>query len=594
MNASFEDLGLSPDLLKSIEDMGFEEPSPIQLLAVPPLLAGRDVMGQAQTGTGKTAAFGLPILEKAVPGGNIQAIVLCPTRELAIQVAEELGRLAAHKRNMTILPIYGGQPIERQFRALGKGAHVVVGTPGRVIDHLQRGTLRLDDVAVAVLDEADEMLDMGFRDDIEAILEQTPETCQRVMFSATMRAPILELGKRFLRDPEMLSIAHRMLTVPAIEQTYYEVRPYQKMDALCRVLDSQGFRKALVFCATKRSVDEITVHLQQRGYQADGLHGDMNQTQRDRVMSRFRTDGIEILVATDVAARGIDVDDVDAVINYDIPHDVEGYVHRIGRTGRAGREGKAFTFVTVREQYKIREIIRYTKARIQPGQLPTLRDVSNIRTSKLLDEVRQTLAESSLDRWRVLVEDFQTEHFPDGDASSRDISAALLKLLMQRDFGNQDNVGEVDELTMEPQRPAKNAEAKSKGRMQPLPRRQESGPMSRLHIDVGRTHDVTPRALVGAITGESGIPGRSEAAIDIENNFSIVEISAELAAHVLATLNKGVFISGVKVSAKAADETDSPHPRKPFAPGQRRQRPGKFGKKPRGATLGRKAYNESR
>ena len=255
---------------------------------------------------------------------------------------------------------------------------------------------------------------------------------------------------------------------------------------------------------------------------------------------------------------------------------------------------KAFTFVTVREQYKIREIIRYTKARIQPGQLPTLRDVSNIRTSKLLDEVRQTLAESSLDRWRVLVEDFQTEHFPDGDASSRDISAALLKLLMQRDFGNQDNVGEVDELTMAPQRPAKNAEAKSKGRMQPLPRRQESGPMSRLHIDVGQAHDVTPRALVGAITGESGIPGRSVGAIDIQNNFSIVEISAELAAHVLATLNKGVFISGVKVSAKAADETDSPHPRKPFAPGQRRQRPGKFGKKPRGATLGRKAYSESR
>ena len=520
--------------------------------------------------------------------------LLEPQVGAAIQVSEELSKLAVHKRGVSVLPIYGGQPIERQLRALAKGAQVVVGTPGRVIDHLQRGTLRLNEARIVVLDEADEMLDMGFREDIELILEQSPADCQRVLFSATMPQPIRELSKRFLREPEMLTIAHKMLTVPAIEQVYYEVRPYQKMDALCRVLDSQGFRKALVFCATKRSVDEITVHLQQRGYQADGLHGDMNQTQRDRVMSRFRTDGIEILVATDVAARGIDVDDVDAVINYDIPHDVEGYVHRIGRTGRAGREGKAFTFVTVREQYKIREIIRYTKARIQPGQLPTLRDVSNIRTSKLLDEVRQTLAESSLDRWRILVEDFQTEHFPDGDASSRDISAALLKLLMQRDFGNQDNVGEVDELTMAPQRPAKNAEAKSKGRMQPLPRRQESGPMSRLHIDVGQAHDVTPRALVGAITGESGIPGRSVGAIDIQNNFSIVEISAELAAHVLATLNKGVFISGVKVSAKAADETDSPHPRKPFAPGQRRQRPGKFGKKPRGATLGRKAYSESR
>ena len=594
MTASFTELGLSQELLKAVEDLGFEEPSPIQVLAIPALLTGKDAVGQAQTGTGKTAAFGLPILEKIASGKSVQALVLCPTRELAIQVSEELSKLAVHKRGVSVLPIYGGQPIERQLRALAKGAQVVVGTPGRVIDHLQRGTLRLNEARIVVLDEADEMLDMGFREDIELILEQSPADCQRVLFSATMPQPIRELSKRFLREPEMLTIAHKMLTVPAIEQVYYEVRPYQKMDALCRVLDSQGFRKALVFCATKRSVDEITVHLQQRGYQAAGLHGEMNQTQRDRVMSRFRTDGIEILVATDVAARGIDVDDVDAVINYDIPHDVEGYVHRIGRTGRAGREGKAFTFVTVREQYKIREIIRYTKARIQPGQLPTLRDVSNIRTSKLLDEVRQTLAESSLDRWRVLGEDFQTEHFPDGDASSRDISAALLKLLMQRDFGNQDNVGEVDELTMAPQRPAKNAEAKSKGRMQPLPRRQESGPMSRLHIDVGQAHDVTPRALVGAITGESGIPGRSVGAIDIQNNFSIVEISAELAAHVLATLNKGVFISGVKVSAKAADETDSPHPRKPFAPGQRRQRPGKFGKKPRGATLGRKAYSESR
>ena len=594
MTASFTELGLSQELLKAVEDLGFEEPSPIQVLAIPALLTGKDAVGQAQTGTGKTAAFGLALMEKKASGKSVPALVLCPTRELAIQVSEELSKLAVHKRGVSVLPIYGGQPIERQLRALAKGAQVVVGTPGRVIDHLQRGTLRLNEARIVVLDEADEMLDMGFREDIELILEQSPTDCQRVLFSATMPQPIRELSKRFLREPEMLTIAHKMLTVPAIEQVYYEVRPYQKMDALCRVLDSQGFRKALVFCATKRSVDEITVHLQQRGYQADGLHGDMNQTQRDRVMSRFRTDGIEILVATDVAARGIDVDDVDAVINYDIPHDVEGYVHRIGRTGRAGREGKAFTFVTVREQYKIREIIRYTKARIQPGQLPTLRDVSNIRTSKLLDEVRQTLAESSLDRWRVLGEDFQTGQFPDGDASSRDISAALLKLLMQRDFGNQDNVGEVDELTMAPQRPAKNAEAKSKGRMQPLPRRQESGPMSRLHIDVGQAHDVTPRALVGAITGESGIPGRSVGAIDIQNNFSIVEISAELAAHVLATLNKGVFISGVKVSAKAADETDSPHPRKPFAPGQRRQRPGKFGKKPRGATLGRKAYSESR
>ena len=288
------------------------------------------------------------------------------------------------------------------------------------------------------------------------------------------------------------------------------MRPYQKMDALCRVLDSEGFRKALVFCATKRNVDEITVHLQQRGYQADGLHGDLNQTQRDRVMGRFRSDGLEILVATDVAARGIDVDDVDAVINYDIPHDVEGYVHRIGRTGRAGRVGRAFTFVTVREQYKIREITRYTKARITQGQLPTLRDVHNIRTSKLLEEVRSTLAEGALDRWRLLVEDFQAENFPEGEAVARDMAAALLKLLMQRDFGAQEAVSESDPLAVPP-RPAFDDGPRNR---EQRPRRRESGPMSRLHLNVGRTHGATPRALVGAITGESGISGQSIGAID--------------------------------------------------------------------------------
>lgn len=588
MTVSFEELGLSQDLLKSIEDLGFEEPSPIQLLAIPSLLAGRDVVGQAQTGTGKTAAFGLPILEKIVPGKNIQALVLCPTRELAIQVAEELGKLAGHKRAVSILPIYGGQPIDRQFRALAKGVQVVVGTPGRVIDHLQRGTLRLQDITMVVLDEADEMLDMGFRDDIEIILEQTPADCQRVLFSATMPMPIRELSKRFLREPEMLTIAQKMLTVPAIEQVYYEVRPHQKMDALCRVLDSQGFRKALTFCSTKRSVDEVTMHLQQRGYQADGLHGNLNQTQRDRVMSRFRTDGVEILVATDVAARGIDVDDVDAVINYDIPHDVEGYVHRIGRTGRAGRAGKAFTFVTVREHYKLRDIIRYTKARINLGQLPTLRDVNNIRTSRLLDEVRETLTAGTLDRWLVLVEDFLTEQFPDGEITSRDVSAALLRLLMQRDFGNQDKGLERDELAEESARSVRKNTSEPENR---APRaRNES--MTRLHVNVGHMHNATPSALVGAITGECGIPGRSIGAIDIQNRFSVVEVSTELVDDVLAVLNGGLFICGIKVTTKKDGGPDNQHARKPSSPGSRHHHPGKYAKKPRGATSGRKAYQE--
>lgn len=594
MTTSFEELGLPRDLLQAVEDLGFEEPSPIQVLAIPALRTGRDVVGQAQTGTGKTAAFGLPILERIVPDKGVQALVLCPTRELAIQVAEELGRLAARKRDITILPVYGGQPIDRQFRALAKGAHVVVGTPGRIIDHLQRGTLRLDEATIVVLDEADEMLDMGFRDDMETILEQTPEHCQRVLFSATMPPPIRELSKRFLREPETLTIAHKMLTVPAIEQTYYEVRPYQKMDALCRVLDSQGFRKALVFCSTKRSVDEVATHLQHRGYQSDGLHGNLAQPQRDRVMARFRTGGIDVLVATDVAARGLDVDDVDAVINYDIPHDVEGYVHRIGRTGRAGRAGRAFTFVTLREHYKLRDIIRYTKARVTQGSLPTLRDVDDIRTSRLLDEVRQTLDTGSLERWLALVEAFLAERFPDGDITSRDMSAALLKLLMQRDFGNQGKAAEGEDWAAAPRRPARD-DARPAPRTRPRdPRQENQEPMTRLQVNVGHMHKVTPRELVGAITGESGIPGRSIGAIDIHGGFSVVEVAEDRADEVLTALNAGVFIGGMKVTMTRDGGTDPASPRRPYAPGPRRLHPGKSGKKPRGATSGRKTYQEPR
>ena len=588
MSATFEELGLSPELLKSIEDMGFEEPSPIQLLAIPPLLAGRDVMGQAQTGTGKTAAFGLPILEKVVPDGDVQAIILCPTRELAIQVAEELGRLSAHRRNLNILPIYGGQPIERQLRALARGVQIVVGTPGRVIDHLERGTLKLDGVRIAVLDEADEMLDMGFREDIEAILDRTPPSCQKVMFSATMRGPILELGKRFLQNPELLRVTHKVLTVPAIEQIYYEVRPYQKMDALCRVLDSQGFRKALVFCSTKRGVDEVTAHLQGRGYQADGLHGNLAQPQRDRVMTRFRSGALDVLVATDVAARGIDVDDVDAVINYDIPRDVESYVHRIGRTGRAGREGRAFTFVTMRENSRLREIIRYTGARISRGSLPTLRDVANIRTTRLLDEVRRTLEKGALERWLMLVDEFLAGQFPDGAPTSADMAAAMLKMLMQRDFGDQD-IAQGGEDWVEQARESRR-KGPAEGRERPSERRTDAAQrsrerMCRIRISAGREQGVSPREIVGAITGECGIPGRLIGAIDIREHFSMVDIAENAVELVLAGISSGIFIGGSKVTAARTEGKGSP--RIP-----RRQYSGKMGKKPRGATTGRKLYRD--
>ena len=555
MNTSFEALGLSRDTLKSIEDMGFEEPSPIQVLAIPPLMEGRDVVGQAQTGTGKTAAFGIPILERIDPRNKAtQALILCPTRELAIQVAVEIGKLASRKRGIFVLPVYGGQPIERQFRALAKGAQIIVGTPGRVMDHLGRSTLRLDQALLAVLDEADEMLDMGFRDDIETILEQTPKESQKVFFSATMPPAIMELAKKFLNKPEILKITQKLLTVPTIEQVYYEVRPHQKMDALCRVIDSQCVRKAVVFCSTKRGVDEVTAHLQSRGYQSDGLHGNPAQPQRDRVMNRFRTGGIDILVATDVAARGIDVDDVDAVINYDIPNDVENYVHRIGRTGRAGRAGNAHTFVSAREHYKLRDIIRYTKARIVQSQLPTLRDVTNIRTTRLLDEVRKVIEAGSLERYTALV-----EQFLDDESTSMDMAAALLKLLMQKEFGahdQQEDRIDASDSSRWRERHSDQVAERLYGRQglasakRPKDRKSRS-PMNRLFFNVGSKMQVAPRDLVGAIAGESGIPGRSIGAIEIHDRFSFVEVPQELADDVVSVMN-GSQIRGYKVAVEKA------------------------------------------
>ncbi len=556
---TFESLGLSKELLKAVEDQGFEEPSPIQALAIPPILAGRDIVGQAQTGTGKTAAFGLPALERIDPRSRAaQVLIMCPTRELAVQVAEEIGKLGVRKRGVAVLPVYGGQPIERQFRALSKGPQILVGTPGRILDHLERGTVKLDGVTLTVLDEADEMLDMGFRDDIETILSKTAEGCQRVFFSATMPKAIMDLAERFLNQPEILRIEHKMLTVPTIEQTYYEVRPYQKMDALCRVLDSQGFRKALVFCTTKRAVDEVALHLQTRGYQSDALHGNLAQNQRDRVMGRFRTGGIEILVATDVAARGLDVDDVDAVINYDMPHDVESYVHRIGRTGRAGRSGNAFTFVTVREHYKLRDIMRYTTARITQGRLPTPRDVANIRTARLLKDVQAVIEAGSLERYSSLVESFLDE-----GGTSMDMAAALLKLLMQRDAGCQEQEGQEEERRSagrgrddaRPERGPARGAGKRAGRTDP-------GPMVRLFFNVGSKKHVEPRDLVGAIAGETGIPSRCIGAIDIREQCSFVDVLAELADDVAAVMNKAQ-IRGFPVAVARALDMPEEKPARP-------------------------------
>ena len=353
----FDELQLDERILRAVTDMGFEAASPIQAQAIPVQMEGRDIVGQAQTGTGKTAAFGIPLLQKVDPKNKkLQAIALCPTRELAIQVADEIRRLAKYMHGIKVLPIYGGQDIVRQIRGLKDGTQIVIGTPGRVMDHMRRKTIRCDHVHTVIMDEADEMLNMGFLEDMETILSQLPEERQTVMFSATMPQEIQDIARRFQKEPVIVKVVKKELTVPKVTQYYYEVRPKTKVEVMCRLLDMYAPKLSVAFCNTKKQVDELVQELQGRGYFAEGLHGDLKQIQRDRVMGSFRSGTTEILVATDVAARGIDVDDVEAVFNYDIPQDDEYYVHRIGRTGRAGREGIAFSFVVGKEVYKLRDI----------------------------------------------------------------------------------------------------------------------------------------------------------------------------------------------------------------------------------------------
>ncbi len=425
-NPGFKDLHLSKDIQKAITDMGFEEPTPIQSQSIPYMLEGKDVIGQAQTGTGKTAAFGIATLERIDPQNRgLQAVILCPTRELAIQVAEELKKLSKYKRGIEILPIYGGQPIERQIRALRQGVQIIIGTPGRVMDHLDRRTLKMDGVKIIVLDEADEMLDMGFREDIEIIMRKIPKERQTILFSATMSRPILDLTKKYQTKPQMIKLAHKEMTVPEVEQFYFEVKQQAKTEALCRLIDLHDLKLSLVFCNTKRRVDELVETLKTRGYLADGLHGDLQQRQRDTVMSKFRRREIEILVATDVAARGIDVGDIEAVFNYDIPPDDEYYLHRIGRTARAGKAGQAFTFVTGREVYRIRQIQQFTKAKIIAQKVPSISDVEDIRTNLILEKVKGTVDAGHLGEYSNLVEKLIQE-----DYTSLEVAAALLKIVM--------------------------------------------------------------------------------------------------------------------------------------------------------------------
>lgn len=421
----YEDAELDTRILRAVRELGFEHMTPIQEQAIPLFMTGQDIIGQAQTGTGKTAAFGIPILQKIDPENrNLQAVILCPTRELAMQAAEELRKFAKYMHGIKVLPVYGGQDIVKQIKNLKGGVQIVVGTPGRVMDHMRRHTLKMDQVHTVVLDEADEMLNMGFRDDIETILQEMPEERQTGLFSATMPQPILDITKKYQKNASYIKMTPKEVTIPLIKQAYYQVRKQDKEEVLCRLLDYYDPKRALIFCNTKRMVDELTEHLKARGYEVEGLHGDLTQNQRDIVMNLFRSGRVGILIATDVAARGIDVSDVEAVYNYDVPEDIEYYVHRIGRTGRAGKTGRSFTLVVGREAYKIRDIERICHTKIRERKIPSAADITARKAEKILKEATQVIENEDISRSMEYILD----EVALGQYSATQIAAAFMKM----------------------------------------------------------------------------------------------------------------------------------------------------------------------
>ena len=527
----FEELGLSPQIMRAIKEMGFEEATPIQSQAIPVVMSGADVIGQAQTGTGKTASFGIPLLMKVDPGNKkTQAIVLSPTRELAIQSAEEIRKLSKYMHGVKVLPVYGGQDISRQIKALKGGATIIIGTPGRVMDHLRRKTIRFDYVDTIVLDEADEMLNMGFREDIETVLEYIPnDERQTILFSATMPKAILDITQNYQKpDAKMIKVVKKELTVPQIEQYYLDVKRKDKVEVLTRLLDYYEPKLSLVFCNTKRQVDELSDVLKGRGYFAEGLHGDMNQAQRDRVMKSFRNGKTDILIATDVAARGIDVDDVEAVFNYDIPQDDEYYVHRIGRTGRAGRTGRSFTFVRGKEVYKLKDIMRYCKTKIYAMPIPSLNDVNQIKIEKIIDQIDTIIEEEDLAAMINTIE----RHINESDFTAMDIAAAFLKMYMGEQQQNS-------EASMYGGYNFDNTGAEEEG-------------MARLFINIGKAQKVKPKDILGAIAGEANMPGNLVGAIDLFDKYTFVEVPKENALEVLRAM-KNVKIKGKTINIEPAN-----------------------------------------
>ncbi len=544
----FTQLGLSAALIQTLSDVGYETPTPIQQQTIPWLLAGRDLIGQAQTGTGKTAAFALPILERLALDRNVvQALVLTPTRELAIQVADAFHTYAKRLGRVRVLPIYGGDSIQKQVNRLSTGLHIVVGTPGRIMDHLRRGTLDLAGLQTVVLDEADEMLRMGFLEDVAWILEQAPAGRQMALFSATLPREVRRIAEQYLRDPARVEITHATLTVPTVEQHYMNVPEPQKLDALTHLLETEATpgEACLTFARTKLRAADLAEKLQTRGYAAEALHGDLNQAQREAVIRRLRSGQTEIVIATDVAARGLDVDQITRVINYDIPADPEAYVHRIGRTARAGRAGKAILFVTPREERMKREIERYTGKRLTAVKVPSQADVAARRMALFKERLLKTLQEEELELYLELVESLVQESGRD----MAEVAAAAARL------------ARGDKPLVVPTEPAPEDVAQV-----------EAG-MLRLFIDAGRAGGVRPADLVGAIANEAHLPGKVIGAIDIYDDFSFVDIPAEYLNQVLAAM-AGATIRNRVVMVRRATSRDVPPPQsqRGFSP---RSAPGK-------------------
>ncbi|MGC9664960.1 DEAD/DEAH box helicase [Planosporangium sp. 12N6] len=550
---SFADLALRPELLRALAELGYEEPTPIQREAIPAVLEGRDLLGQAATGTGKTAAFALPVLQRMEPNGegtNPKALILVPTRELAMQVSEAIHRYG-HDLGTRVLPIYGGQPIGRQLRELDRGVDVVVATPGRALDHISRRTLRLDEVEMVVLDEADEMLDMGFAEDIDAILQDAPTERQTLLFSATMPPRIEGIARQHLHDPVRIQIGRAPTApgeTPRVRQVAYTVPRSHKPAALSRILDVEAPGAAIVFCRTREEVDHLTETLNGRGYRAEALHGGMGQEQRDRVMGRLRSGTADLLVATDVAARGLDIEHLTHVVNYDVPSAPESYVHRVGRVGRAGREGVAITLAEPREHRMLQTIERVTKRRIPVEKVPTIADLKARRLELTRAALEESLLGDDLERFRVVVETL-TDQF-----DVMDVALAAVKLAHEAGGAAVDEE-EIPEVVPRPAREGRGREAggrtgaRAGGRHEERRGRAPSAGMTRLFVSAGRSAGIRPQDLVGAITGESGLTGRDIGSIEIADRFSLVEVPDDAASDVIAAL-RGSTIKGRKATVR--------------------------------------------